>query len=66
MLNYTFKNFLTHNWWFLLMGFVSALRQSENENVFGSTALDVIFGEVIVIVIMYVYWFIKYGRKLSK
>lgn len=48
------------------MGFASALRQSERESIFGSTMLDILFGEVIVIVIMYVYWFIRYGSKQSK
>ncbi len=66
MNNYTFKMFLGRNWWFLLMGFASALRQSEKESVFGSTILDILFGEAIILVIMFAYWFIRYGRKHVK
>jgi hypothetical protein len=66
MNNYTFKMFLGRNWWFLLMGFASVLRQSERESVFGSTMLDILFGEAIILVIMFAYWFIRYGRKHSK
>lgn len=64
--NYPFKSFLSRNWWFLLIGFASALRQSEKESVFGSAALDVLFGEAIILVIMFAYWFIRYGRKHKK
>ncbi len=63
MNNYTFKNFLARNWWFLIMGFAAALRQSERESAFGSTLLDILFGEAIIIVILYIYWLVKYGRK---
>jgi len=63
---YIFKKFLSRNWWFFLIGFASALRQSEKESVFGSVALDVLFGEAIILVIMVVYWFIRYGRKHAK
>jgi len=61
--NYVFKMFLGRNWWFLLMGFVSALKQSERESIFGSVALYVLFGEGIILIILYIYWFVKYGRK---
>ena len=64
--NYPFKSFLSRNWWFLLIGFASALRQSEKDSVFGSVALDVLFGEAIILVIMFAYWFIRYGRKHAK
>ena len=63
---HTFKKFLGRNWWFLLIGFASALRQSERDSVFGSVALDVLFGEAIILVIMFVYWFIRYDRKHAK
>ncbi len=66
MNNYTFKIFLSRNWWFLLMGFVSALRQSERDSPSGSTILDVLFGMGIVLVIMFAYWFIRYGRKQKR
>ena len=63
---YTFKKFLGRNWWFFLIGFASALRQSEKESVFGSVVLDVLFGEAIILAILFTYWFIRYGRKHAK
>ena len=63
---YTFQKFLGRNWWFLLIGFASALRQSEKESVFGSVVLDVLFGEAIILAILFTYWFIRYGRKHTK
>ncbi len=62
---YTFKSFLGRNWWFLVIGLFSALRQSQRESVSGSIVLDALFGEGIILVMMFAYWFVRYGRKLE-
>jgi cbb3-type cytochrome oxidase subunit 3 len=61
--NYTFKMFLGRNWWFFIMGLASIFRQSERGNGSGSAMMDLLFGMGIVLVILYVYWFIRYGSK---
>jgi hypothetical protein len=61
--HYPFKAFLSNSWWFLLLVFVKVINQSEKESAFGSTFLDIVFFGGIVILLMYVYWFVRYGRK---
>ena len=63
---YTFKNYLGRNWWFLLLAFVKIFNQSERESAFGSLFLDTLFFGGIILVIMFAYWFIRYGRKQNK
>jgi hypothetical protein len=61
--HYLFKSFIGGNWWFFLIGFTNTLRQSEKESASGSVALDVLFGGGIIMIILFTYWFIGYGRK---
>ena len=61
--NYTFKKFLSRNWWFLLLAFARIFNQSERDSAFGSLFLDILFFGGIILIIMFAYWFIRYGRK---
>jgi hypothetical protein len=61
MKKYTFKNFLSHNWWFLLLAFAKFFNQKES--IFGASFLDLIFLSAIILLIMFVYWFVRYGQK---
>ena len=63
---YTFKKFLGRNWWFLLLAFSKLFIQSEKESAFGSLFLDTLFFGGILLVIMFAYWFVRYGRKQSQ
>ena len=63
---YTFKNFLGRNWWFLLLAFAKIFNQSDKESAFGSLFLDTLFFGGILLVIMFAYWFVRYGRKQNK
>lgn len=63
---YTFKNFLSRNWWFLLLAFAKLFNQSERESAFGSLFLDTLFFGGILLIIMLAYWFVRYGRKQNK
>ena len=61
--HYSFKSFLGRNWWFLLLAFAKIFNQSERDSAFGSLFLDTLFFGGIIFVIMFAYWFIRYGRK---
>ena len=61
--NYTFKKFLGRNWWFLLLAFAKIFNASEKESAFGSLFLDTLFFGGMILIIMFVYWFTRYGRK---
>ncbi len=63
---YTFKIFLSHNWWFLLLAFAKIFNQPERKNAFGFLFLDTFFLGSIILIIMFAYWFVKYGRKQNK
>ena len=56
----TFKDFLKSNWWFLLLVFAKAFNNSE-KNKLGFGGVIIMIG--ILLVIMFIYWFIRYGRK---
>lgn len=60
---YTLKSFIGRNWWFLLLAFSKLFIQSEKESAFGSLFLDTLFFGGIILIIMFAYWFVKYGRK---
>lgn len=66
MAQQTFKNFIGRNWWFLLLAFSKLFVQSEKESAFGSLSLDTLFFGGILLVIMFAYWFVRYGRKQNK
>jgi len=63
---YTFKKFLSRNWWFLLLAFAKIFNQSEKESAFGSLFFDTLFFGGIILIIMFAYWFVRYGRKQNK
>jgi hypothetical protein len=63
---YTFKNYLSRNWWLLLLVFVKIFNQSQKESAFGSLFLDTLFFGGIILLIMFAYWFIRYSRKQNK
>jgi len=63
---YPFKSFLDRNWWFLLLAFAKIFNQSERGSAFGSLFIDTLFFSGIILVIMFAYWFVRYGRKQSK
>lgn len=63
MNEYTFRKFLSRNWWFLLFAFTRIFFQSERDSAFGSLFLDTLFFGGIILVIMFAYWFVRYGRK---
>lgn len=63
MENQNFKIFLSRNWWFLLLAFSKLFIQSEKESAFGSLFLDTLFFGGIILIIMFAYWFVRYGRK---
>lgn len=59
-----FKDFLGRNWWLLFMSFARVINQSsERDSLFGSLFLDILFTGGLLLIIMYAYWFIRYGRK---
>jgi len=66
MTQQTFKTFLGRNWWFLLLVFSKLFIQSEKESAFGLLFLDTLFFGGILLVIMFAYWFVRYGRKPNK
>ncbi len=66
MKKYTFLNFLGRNWWFLLLAFAKIFNQSESESIFGSLFLDTLFLGGFILIIMFAYWFVRYGRKQNK
>jgi hypothetical protein len=63
---YTFKKFLSRNWWFLLLAFAKIFNASGKESAFGSLFLDTLFFGGIILVIMFAYWFVRYGRKQAQ
>jgi len=63
---YPFKKYLGRNWWFLLLAFIKIFNQSESGSAFGSLFLDILFFGGIILVIMFAYWFVRYGRKQNK
>jgi len=63
---YTFKKFLSRNWWFLLLAFSKIFNQSERDSAFDSLFFDILFFGGIILIIMFAYWFIRYGRKQNK
>ncbi|OHA02615.1 MAG: hypothetical protein A3C92_03160 [Candidatus Sungbacteria bacterium RIFCSPHIGHO2_02_FULL_53_17] len=64
--HYPFKSYLGRNWWFLLLAFAKIFSQSERDSAFDSLFLDTLFFGGIIFVIMFAYWFIRYGRKQAK
>lgn len=63
---YTFGNFMGHNWWFLLLAFAKFFNQSEEVGVFGSLFAGTLFFGGVILIIMFAYWFVRYGRKQNK
>ena len=63
---YTFGNFMGRNWWFLLLAFAKFFNQSENVSAAGSLFIGILFFGGVIFVIMFAYWFIRYGRKQNK
>ena len=63
---YAFKKFLGRNWWFLLLAFAKLFNASEEESAFGSLFLDTLFFGGIILIIMFAYWFVRYGRKQTQ
>ena len=59
----TFGAFLKTNWWFLLLGFGKAFTNSEDGYMTGSVFFDFIVLIGILLILMFVYWFIRYGRR---
>ena len=58
-----FKSFIKTNWWFLLLGFGKALVNSEKLEMTGSSIFDFLIFIGILLLIMYIYWFIRYNKK---
>lgn len=63
---YTFKDFLRRNWWFLFLGFARAVNYSYKDSATGSKFFDILLYCSIILIIMFAYWFIRYGYKQSK
>ncbi|MEK7144590.1 MAG: hypothetical protein AAB794_01890 [Patescibacteria group bacterium] len=63
---YTFGNFMGRNWWFLLLAFAKFFNQSENVSAASSLFIGILFFGGVIFVIMFAYWFIRYGRKQNK
>ena len=63
---YTFGDFLGRNWWFLLLAFAKFFNQSENVSATSSLFIGILFFGGVIFVIMFAYWFIRYGRKQNK
>lgn len=61
MLKYkNFKIFLKSKWWFLLLAFTKAFRNSE---ITGSDFFDILFFVGIILLILYIYWLLRYKIK---
>jgi len=59
----SFGQFLGRAWWFFLIAFSHAFRNAWDSSLTGSTAGDIFVSIGIILVVLFVYWFIRYGRK---
>lgn len=62
----SFSQFLKSNWWFLLLGFSKATVSSEKNELTNSIFIDTIIFIIILLILMFLYWIIKYKILLFK
>jgi len=62
----SFKQFLSINWWFLLLGFSKVLINSEKSQMTNSKIIDLFIFTSFLLVLMFIYWVIKYKIFLPK
>ena len=59
---YTFKDFLSNSWWLIFIVIIHAINNSAKDSPTGSTFFDTVILTGVLLVILYIYWFIKYGK----
>jgi len=62
----SFKQFLKSNWWFLLLGFLKAIINSEKNQMTNSKIFDMLIFIGFLFILMFLYWTIRYKIFLSK
>ena len=62
----SFSKFLKSNWWFLLLGFSKAIVNSEKNELTNSILIDTMIFVTFLLILMFLYWIIRYKILLSK